>query len=488
MLCWRASHAWKAMIVAVCAASAPAAADVDLNGPWRVNAATSPYFNPDLSCIVDVVQIGSALTVTGNDCSLPINLSGTIDPMSGVFSASGSSNPFFCPSLSISGTAPPAGTGFGGTFSCTGVIPVTGPFSAGLCANGELDAAEDCDDGNLNTHDCCAPTCEFDAVNEFCFGPDTDCNDNGCDGAGTCVGDPGPPGVRCESDFNGCTNDVCDAAGNCTHPDLPVGTACELDFNVCTDDTCDGAGECVAAPNTGPCDDYNTCTIGDQCAAGSCVPGASFAPTGTGCNTDADLCTIDECDGAGGCQNVDCSSCCGGPSCVEQVSSICATPAEPSAKLQLSRREGDPEYDRLTFKWAGPTDLADLGDPSDDTDYELCLYQIGDFPPSQPRLRYQGRAGAGGNCGEKACWRSSASGFSFKDPELDPDGLYLLKLRGGGNITAKGRGANIGWDRLDFLAAPLTMQLKASNGMCWSATWDTLKSRKFNRLKATGGQ
>lgn len=476
--------------LALCSWSAPAGAAVDLTGPWRVIAETEPFFNPDVNCIVDVLQVGSSLSVVGNDCTLTIDLTGAINPTTGAFSASGTSDPFLCPTLTITGNATPASDAFNGTFHCNGVLPVSGPFSGGLCANGVVDAAEECDDGNQQTSDCCSPVCEFDPPTYVCLGPDQACNKRRCDGAGTCVATPGPPGVRCESDFNGCTADVCDAGGNCTHPSLPAGSPCVLDFNVCTDDFCDGNGACLTAPNTAPCDDFNSCTVGDQCAAGSCVPGSAFAPPGVSCNTDSDLCTIDECDGSGGCQNVDCSACCGDPSCVEQIASNCATPEEPSAKLQLGRRTDDPERDRLGFKWQGPTSVAAFGDPDEVTDYEVCLYQLGEFPT--PRLRYQGRAAAGGTCGDKPCWRASGAGFAFKDPTFEPDGLQLLKLRansaGAGQVTVKGRGANIGWNRFDFLAPPLTLQVKASNGQCWSASFDSFRKQNHHRLKAVGGQ
>src|SRR5262249_1994949 len=42
----------------------------------------------------------------------------------------------------------------------------------------------------------------------------------------------------------------------------------------CTDDVCDGAGTCTHTPNTAPCDDGNTCTVGDVCVGGTCVSGA----------------------------------------------------------------------------------------------------------------------------------------------------------------------------------------------------------------------
>ena len=44
---------------------------------------------------------------------------------------------------------------------------------------------------------------------------------------------------------------------------------CE-DGNLCTDDECDGAGGCVFTDNSDDCDDDNPCTVADKCIAGEC--------------------------------------------------------------------------------------------------------------------------------------------------------------------------------------------------------------------------
>lgn len=84
-------------------------------------------------------------------------------------------------------------------------------------------------------------------------------------------------------DVNDCTADSC-SAGACQNLDTtPVGQCCAPvggalttidDGNPCTDDTCNPDGSVSNIPNTAPCDDGDICTIGDVCAAGSCVPGA----------------------------------------------------------------------------------------------------------------------------------------------------------------------------------------------------------------------
>jgi cysteine-rich repeat protein len=466
-----------------------AVADVDLDGPWRILAVTSPFLSPDVSCIVDVVQAGGALSITGNSCTIAVALTGTINPTTGVFSASGASDPLLCPTLSVSGTASPASDAFTGTFDCNGIIPVAGPFSGGLCGNGVSNSGEECDDGDVQDSDCCSPSCTFDPPSYSCLGDGTICTVNKCDGNGTCVAQPDAAGKRCESDGNSCTDDVCNGSGLCTHTSSPAGSTCFADFEVCTDDVCDGSGTCLAIDNTAPCTDFNTCTVGDTCSGGSCVPGTTFAPAGIRCDADSDLCTLDECDGAGTCANAGCSRCCGGFFCTAVLDTSCAAADPSSSQLQMTHREGSPAKNRLKFKWHGSTALGDLGDPTSATSYEICLYET-EFSP--PRLEFQARADAGAMCAGEPCWKpKGSSGFGYKDFDLTPDGLEQMRLKsspaGAGRIAVKGKGANLGFNRLVFLDPPLTVQLKASNGKCWGATYTAAKLTQ-NRLKAKNGQ
>src|SRR4029453_530176 len=138
-----------------------------------------------------------------------------------------------------------------------------GTFRGSLCGNGELDAGEDCDDGDVLDGDCCSYACEFNASKTPC-GPSGDaCETGKCDGTGTCVIKPDKAGEHCFGDNNECTDDVCDGAGACVHPDRPAGETCFGDFNLCTDGACDGAGTCALTNNTAPCDDLNECAQRD---------------------------------------------------------------------------------------------------------------------------------------------------------------------------------------------------------------------------------
>src|SRR5215471_14234155 len=93
----------------------PARAAIDINGPWNI--AISLGIGPPLAtCIVDVAQTGSALTISApSGCYLlpAFSLTGTIDTGTGVFAVSGA-NPPLCATLSVNGTANPTSTGFNG--------------------------------------------------------------------------------------------------------------------------------------------------------------------------------------------------------------------------------------------------------------------------------------------------------------------------------------------------------------------------------------
>ena len=129
---------------------------------------------------------------------------------------------------------------------------------------------------------------------EGCQG-DVDCPDDGdlctleiCDlESGECLSPP----VDCD-DGNGCTDDSCDSGSGCVHTDEPDGTACADDGIFCN-----GPEECLE----GSCEH-----MGINCPAVICGDTCNEeqqscnSPAGTPCG-DGDACTIDVCDGAGGC-------------------------------------------------------------------------------------------------------------------------------------------------------------------------------------------
>ena len=106
--------------------------------------------------------------------------------------------------------------------------------------------------------------------------------------AGTCARHAGDPCTGGPECADACN----EAADNCF--DL-VGTPCTSDGNVCTDDQCNGAGACVHPANTAPCDDGLFCTATDTCAGGTCggtpaIPARAAPSAPDACNEAADDC------------------------------------------------------------------------------------------------------------------------------------------------------------------------------------------------------
>jgi cysteine-rich repeat protein len=199
------------------------------------------------------------------------------------------------------------------------------------CGNGTIDSGEQCDDGNFVNGDCCSSTCQYEAASSPCDVDANVCTTDQCDGSGVCgfVGNASNT-TACDLDSNLCTTDLCDGAGACAFqsnvscqaasppceagemcnpttgmcdplPD-PFFTPCEADSNLCTSDFCNGAGTCqtfspvFCSSGNPPCDGGEICNPG----TGACDPQPDAA-LGTACESDGDSCTIDQCNGTGGC-------------------------------------------------------------------------------------------------------------------------------------------------------------------------------------------
>ncbi len=162
-----------------------------------------------------------------------------------------------------------------------------------------------CDDGNKCT---LADTCSGGScVNSTPL----QCDDND-----PCTADSCKPAVGCEktalnavpcNDGNTCTeNDSC-AAGVCKGGLLK---SCD-DQNPCTDDVCDPKTGCTSVANASTCDDGNGCTVGDTCQNKACKPGQAKSCTDNqpcttdGCNPTTGECTAtnnaNPCDDANEC-------------------------------------------------------------------------------------------------------------------------------------------------------------------------------------------
>ncbi|MEY3014862.1 MAG: extracellular matrix protein, partial [Pseudomonadota bacterium] len=186
------------------------------------------------------------------------------------------------------------------------------------CSGGKCTGSNplDCDDGKACTDDLCDPVAGCKHVNddtnpcsddEPCTAGDA-CKDGACKALGPtdcdddniCTDESCKLGEGCVYALLG--DKPCDDNNKCTEKDVCAGGKCAssgaLDCNdsdVCTTDSCDPKLGCVHTAFTGPCDDGNACTAGDNCKSGKC------APSGQTVCDDGQICTKDGCDPKTGC-------------------------------------------------------------------------------------------------------------------------------------------------------------------------------------------
>ncbi len=171
------------------------------------------------------------------------------------------------------------------------------------------------------------------------------CTVDHCSGSGQCVQQST---VTCQAANPPCeAGQVCDpATGMCMNqPDAAVSTACNRDANLCTTDHCNGAGQCVFQSNVTcqaaepPCEGGAVCNP----TTGMCVnqPDAAISSP---CQPDEDLCTTHHCDGNGECalqDEVECAEpetpCDGGQRC-DPETGMCEDAPEPALSTPC---EGD---------------------------------------------------------------------------------------------------------------------------------------------------
>jgi hypothetical protein len=188
-----------------------------------------------------------------------------------------------------------------------------------------------------------------------------------CDGTevcqnGQCV--DGQP-LQC-ANANACTVDYCDPVEGCKHDPLLDGTSC-ADGNPCNGDETCLRGNC-AVGDTKDCDDHNLCTVdscdpasgcqhealpdrtgcgGGQCGSGTCFGGECQFDDPAQCD-DEDPCTQDWCEPANGCQyetwpdGYECGKCmmCSGAVCVDiedcdEPTCGCGAQSQPASALFL---------------------------------------------------------------------------------------------------------------------------------------------------------
>jgi len=184
------------------------------------------------------------------------------------------------------------------------------------CGNGIVTGTEQCDDGNTVSGDGCSETCQSEAAT---------CGDGNEELPETCDDGNLISGDGCDANCTptGCGNTIITSGEQCDDGNTISGdgcsSTCQSEVPECGDSQVEGAEEC---------DDGNT-DDGDCCSA-SC----QYEDVGSACDLDADLCTIDQCDGSGTCgfqSNVVCTALdqCHVPGTCSPATGICDNPNKP---------------------------------------------------------------------------------------------------------------------------------------------------------------
>ena len=159
-----------------------------------------------------------------------------------------------------------------------------------------------------------------------------------------------------------------------------------------------------------------------------------------------------------------------------------------AGKSLLLMKQPNSGKDKLIWKFlkGDATTLDELGDPTDDTDYALCIY-VGSTNALLAQVSAPADAGKWQPMGTK--------GYKYNDPGKTPDGVQKVLVSSGAQgkskAKVKGKDANLPDPVLGALETPITVQLKRSGSLtCWEATYqsgdiidndaDTLKAKFTN--------
>jgi len=140
------------------------------------------------------------------------------------------------------------------------------------------------------------------------------------------------------------------------------------------------------------------------------------------------------------------------------------------------------------------TPLAAFGNPMNgQTDYAFCLYDSNSARIATIRIPRTQQT-----CGTKPCWKLSGStGVKYTDKTLSSDGTLQLQLKGGvatkGKVVfkAKNNGSKGQLEMPTGLTLQLandikaTVQVRISNGTCFTGTVTNIRENSAVQFKAT---
>ncbi len=395
--------------------------------------------------------------------------------------------------------------------SCDGVAntcPVNGFASASIecrAAAGVCDLAEHCTGSGASCPSdakstaVCRPAMAFCDAVESCDGDEDDCpadlvepasvvcraSTGVCDPVEHCTG----LGVNCPIDAKSTavcrpSAGVCDVAESCDGIDgacpgddfQSAATPCRADAGQCdVAELCTGSSAACPSndfePDETPCNDANVCSSGDRCIGGVCGGILDFCGNGA-----IDGSCFEQCDDGNQDSGDGCSGSCQFEPCHPAPLAGCRQLTTlGKASVQFVDREPD-DKDRLQWKFSpGDTTFkSEFGNPLATTSYQFCIY---DYHGGTPSLIASMHVPAGGMCGQKPCWKETGSGYAYNNKDSTPEGIKKIGLKQGVSpgktrVQVQGRGANLPFPNLPFAQdGQVTLQLEASNGVCWQASY-----------------
>lgn len=166
---------------------------------------------------------------------------------------------------------------------------------------------------------------------------------------------------------------------------------------------------------------------------------------------------------------------------------MCRQPTIPGKGAFVMVDKTPNDKDKVKFKWVrgDETFTADFGMPDVDTSYVLCTY---DASSGSDTLVHGTIAPAGDLCTGLPCWRpTSTKGWRYKDKDKTPCGVSKARLREGVQGKSKiqffADGPLLATPSLP-LVLPVRVQLQASNGECWEASYSSFVISDSTKFRA----
>jgi hypothetical protein len=151
---------------------------------------------------------------------------------------------------------------------------------------------------------------------------------------------------------------------------------------------------------------------------------------------------------------------------------VCKAPGK--SKLVIRGIAGK---EAVQFKWLNgeQTDPGEIGNPATGgTDFSLCMYS-----GVSPSLIMDVGPIVQAACGTAPCFKTTASGYRYKDTTAGNEGVHVMVLKAGtagkAKMIVKAKGGNVPLPNMSpsGLTLPVQVVLQNDQGECWSATYTT---------------